>query len=149
MRKRPAQQANTKAMPKRYINPPTLFSSLPHGFSQAVVTRGVTTIYISGQVAWDARKQIVGGSDLGAQTRKALSNLRAAVEAAGGALPDVVALRLYVVNYRPESAAAIGIALREFLPEKQAPASTWIGVAALARPEFLIEIEAVAVLEGD
>jgi len=100
-------------------------------------------------VAWDAQKQIVGGLDLRGQTRKALSNLQTAVEAAGGALADVVALRLYVVDYRPEDAAAISMALREFFPEKQAPASTWVGVAALARPEFLIEIEAVAVLEGN
>ena len=136
-------------MPKRYINPPTLFSSLPHGFSQAVVSRGGTTVHISGQTAWDVQKQIIGGSDLGAQTRKALSNLRAAVEAAGGTLTDVVALRLYVVNYKPEDAAVIGTALREFFPANQAPASTWVGVSALAVADFLIEIEAVAVLEKD
>ena len=62
-------------------------------------------------------------------------------------LADVVALRLYVVNYKPEDAAVVGQALREFFPGDQAPASTWIGVAALSREEFLIEIEAVAVLE--
>jgi enamine deaminase RidA (YjgF/YER057c/UK114 family) len=135
-------------MPKRYINPPTLFPSLQHGFSQAVVSRGGTTIYISGQTAWDAQKQLVGGPNLGAQTKQALRNLRAAVEAAGGVLADVVALRLYVVNYKSEAAAAVSQALREFFPGEQAPASTWIGVAALAMEEFLIEIEAVAVLEG-
>jgi enamine deaminase RidA (YjgF/YER057c/UK114 family) len=134
-------------MPKRYINPPTLFPSLQHGFSQAVTSRGGTTIYISGQTAWDAQKQLVGGHSLGAQTKQALRNLRAAVEAAGGVLADVVALRLYVVNYKPEDAAAVGQALREFFAGKQAPASAWVGVAALAREEFLIEIEAVAVLE--
>jgi enamine deaminase RidA (YjgF/YER057c/UK114 family) len=77
-----------------------------------------------------------------------LSNLQEAVEAAGGALADVVALRLYLVNHKPEDAAAVGQALREFFPGEQAPASTWVGVAALAMEEFLIEIEAVAVLEG-
>jgi enamine deaminase RidA (YjgF/YER057c/UK114 family) len=134
-------------MPERYINPPTLFPSLSHGFSQAVISRGGTTIYISGQTAWDAQKQLVGGRNLGAQTRQALRNLRAAVEAAGGMLADVVALRLYVVNYKPEDAAAVGEALRDFFPSEQAPATTWVGVAALAMEEFLIEIEAVAVLE--
>ena len=137
-----------EAMPKRYINPPTLFPSLQYGFSQAVISRGGTTIYISGQTAWDAQMQLVGGRNLGAQTQQALCNLRAAVEAAGGILADVVALRLYIVNYKPEDAAAVGQALREFFPGEQAPASTWIGVTALAREEFLIEIEAVAVLEG-
>jgi enamine deaminase RidA (YjgF/YER057c/UK114 family) len=76
-----------------------------------------------------------------------LSNLRAAVEAAGGALADLVALRLYVVNYKLQDATAVGQALREFFPGEQAPASTWIGVAALARKDFLIEIDAAAVLE--
>jgi len=134
-------------MLKRYINPPTLFTSLQHGFSQAVTSRGGTTIYISGQTAWDAQKQLVGGRNLSEQARQALRNLRAAVEAAGGVLADVVALRVYVVNYKPEDAAAVGQALREFFPGEQPPASTWVGVAALAREEFLIEIEAVAVLE--
>ncbi len=134
-------------MPKRYINPPTLFPSLQHGFSQAVTSRGGTTIYISGQTAWDAQKQLVGGRNLSEQARQALRNLRAAIEAAGGVLADVVALRVYVVNYKPEDAVAVGQALREFFPGEQPPASTWVGVAALAREEFLIEIEAVAVLE--
>ena len=62
-------------------------------------------------------------------------------------MADVVALRVYVVNYKPDNAAAVGQALREFFPGDQAPASTWVGVTALAREEFLIEIEAVAVLE--
>jgi 2-iminobutanoate/2-iminopropanoate deaminase len=134
-------------MPKRYINPPTLFPSLQHGFSQAVISRGGTTIYVSGQTAWDAQKRLVGGRDLGAQTKQALRNLRTAVEAAGGVLADVVALRLYVVNYKPHDAAAVSQALREFFPGEQVPATTWVGVAALAMEEFLIEIEAVAVLE--
>jgi enamine deaminase RidA (YjgF/YER057c/UK114 family) len=134
-------------MPKRYINPPTLFPSFQHGFSQAVTSRGGTTIYISGQTAWDAHKQLVGGHNLSEQTKQALRNLRAAIEAAGGVLADVVALRVYMVNYKPEDAAAVGQALREFFPGEQPPARTWVGVAALAREEFLIEIEAVAVLE--
>jgi 2-iminobutanoate/2-iminopropanoate deaminase len=86
-------------MPKRYVNPPTLFPTLQYGFSQAVASGGGTTIYISDQTAWDVQKRI-------------LSNLRAAVEAAGGALADVVALRIYVVNYKPQDAAAVGQALR-------------------------------------
>lgn len=134
-------------MTKEYINPDSLFSSLPHGFSQIVAAGGGKTIYISGQTAWDARKQIVGGTDLAQQTRQALRNVQAAVGAAGGTLADVVALRLYIVNYRPEQAGTVGNVLREFFSEDQRPASTWIGVSALAVTDFLIEIEATAVLE--
>lgn len=57
-------------MPKEYLNPPQLFPSRPYGFSQLVVTHGGKTVYPSGQAAWDAGQQIIGGDDLGAQTRQ-------------------------------------------------------------------------------
>jgi enamine deaminase RidA (YjgF/YER057c/UK114 family) len=134
-------------MPKEYIDPPALFRSQDHGFSQAVMASGTRTVYVSGQTAWDATKQLVGGDDLAAQARQALRNVRIAVEASGGTVTDIVSLRLYVVGYRPESAAAVGGALRECLTEGVMPATTWIGVASLADPGFLIEVEATAVLE--
>lgn len=135
------------AMPKQYINPDSLFPSVQHGFSQIVAASGGKTIYTSGQTAWDANRQIIGGANLAQQARQALRNIQAAVEAAGGELSDVVALRIYIVNYQPEQADAVGSALREFFPEERRPASTWIGVASLAVPDFLIEIEATAVVE--
>jgi enamine deaminase RidA (YjgF/YER057c/UK114 family) len=134
-------------MPKKYINPDSLFPSLEHGFSQIVAASGRTTIHISGQTAWDRNKQIVGGRDLAAQTRQALRNVRTAIEAPGRTLADIVALRLYIVDYKREQANAIGAALREFFPKEKPPASTWIGISSLAVPDFLIEIEATAVLE--
>jgi enamine deaminase RidA (YjgF/YER057c/UK114 family) len=132
---------------KQAINPPAVFRSLEHGFSQAVMATGTRTLYVSGQTAWDSRKHLVGGADLEAQARQAFSNLRAVVEAAGGTLADVVAVRIYVVDYRPEKAASVGGAFREFFSADVKPASTWIGVASLADPGFLIEIEATAVLD--
>jgi enamine deaminase RidA (YjgF/YER057c/UK114 family) len=134
-------------MPKEYVNPNTLFSSLPHGFSQAVIASGRRVVFVSGQTAWDVQKNIVGGDSLLEQTRQALRNVQAAIEATGGTLKDVVALRIYIVNYEVESASAVGSALREFFSPENLPASTWIGVATLAVPEFLIEIEATAVLD--
>jgi enamine deaminase RidA (YjgF/YER057c/UK114 family) len=133
-------------MPKEYLNPASLFRSVDHGFSQAVLAHGGKTLYVSGQTAWDADRRIVGGSDLAAQARQAFANVQRAVEAAGGTLADVVALRIYVVDYVPAKAAAVGGALRAAFPGPALPASTWIGVAALADPDFLIEIEATAVL---
>ncbi len=134
-------------MPQEYLNPDSLFPSLEIGFSQIVIASGRKTVYISGQTAWDANKQIIGGANLAEQTKQAFRNLQTAVEAAGGNLTDVVALRIYIVNYKREEAEAIGSALREFFPESSRPASTWIGVECLAVPDFLIEIEATAVLE--
>ena len=134
-------------MPKEHINPGNLFPSIQHGFSQIVTSLGGKTVYISGQTAWDAEKRIVGGMNLSEQTRQALRNVQAAVEAAGGTLADVASLRIYVVNYKPADAGPIGDALREFFPGESPPATTWIGVSSLAVEEFLVEIEAIAVVE--
>ena len=134
-------------MPKEYLNPNSLFSSLPYGFSQVVIASGRKMVFISGQTAWDARKNIVGGDSVLEQARQAFRNLEKAMEAAGGTLKDIVALRIYVVDYQAESGTAVGTALREFFSPENPPASTWIGVSALAVPEFLIEIEATAVLD--
>ena len=134
-------------MPKEYLNPNSLFSSLPHGFSQVVIATGRKLVFISGQTAWDPRKNIVGGDSVLEQARQAFRNLETAMGAAGGTLKDVVALRIYVVDYQAESGTAVGTALREFFSPENPPASTWIGVSTLAVPEFLIEIEATAVLD--
>ena len=134
-------------MPNERINPDSLFPSREHGFSQIVTASGRKTIYISGQTAWDKHRQIIGGRDLGQQARQALRNVQTAIEAVGGTLTDIVALRIYIVDYRPDQAETVGGALREFFPEDTRPASTWIGVSALAVPDFLIEIEATAVQE--
>ena len=134
-------------MTKQQINTPMVFKSMEHGFPQAVVTTGTKTLYVSGQVAWDAQRRLVGGADLEAQARQAFLNLRSVVEASGAALSDVVSLRIYVVNYKVESAVAIGSIFREFFSRDAAPATTWVGVAALADPSFLIELEATAVLD--
>ena len=134
-------------MPKEYINPNSLFPSLPHGFSQVVIASGKKMVFVSGQTAWDTQKNIVGGDSVLEQARQVFRNLEKAMEAAGGTLKDVVALRIYVMDYQAESGTAVGTALREFFSPENPPANTWIGVSALADPEFLIEIEATAVLD--
>jgi len=104
-------------------------------------------VFVSGQTAWDAQKNVIGGDSVLEQARQAFRNLETAMEAADGTLKDVVALRIYVVDYQAESGTAVGTALTEFFSSENAPASTWIGVTALADPEFLIEIEATALLD--
>jgi 2-iminobutanoate/2-iminopropanoate deaminase len=134
-------------MKKNAVNPPSVFRSLDHGFSQAVVASGGQTLYVSGQVAWDSQKRLVGGTDLEEQARQAFTNLRAVVEASGATLADVVSLRIYIVDYRPEKALPVGRVFREFFSGDVKPASTWVGVAALADPGLLIEVEATAVFD--
>ncbi len=131
---------------KRHLNPDQLFNSLQYGFSQVVAAQGRTTVYISGQVAWDETGAIVGRGDLAAQTRKALENVAAAVAAAGGTLADVVSMRIYVVAGYMNDSRAIREALLDFFPANP-PTTTWIAVPALANEEFLVEIEPIAVLD--
>jgi enamine deaminase RidA (YjgF/YER057c/UK114 family) len=121
------------------------FGASTTAFSQVVVASGARTVYISGQTAWNANKEIVGRT-LGEQARQALDNVRLAVESAGGNLGDVVSLRIYIVRKGDQTLEPVGAALKEWFPTKP-PATTWIGVSSLAVPDFVIEIEAVAVLD--
>jgi enamine deaminase RidA (YjgF/YER057c/UK114 family) len=115
-------------------------------FSQVVAATGAVTIYISGQVAMDAEGNLVGPDDIPAQARQVYANLRTALEAAGATPADVTKLTTYVVNYRSEYLAAISEARVEVLGT-DLPASTLIGVPALAQHGFLIEVEAIAVTD--
>jgi enamine deaminase RidA (YjgF/YER057c/UK114 family) len=134
-------------MTKEYINPPQLFPSLQYGFSQMVASQGGRMVFLSGQVAWDEKQQIVGPGDLAAQTWQTFKNIESALHAAGGNLADAVSLRIYIVEEKLEESHHISEALKRFFLAEQAPATTWIGVRALANKEFLIEIEVIAVIE--
>lgn len=134
-------------MTKEHINPPELFPSLQYGFSQIVTSPAGKLVFLSGQVAWDEGQRIVGPGDLRAQTWQSLRNVETAVAAAGGELADVVSMRIYIVEEKLGESAVISEALKSFFPAEQAPATTWIGVRALANEAFLIEIEAIAVLK--
>lgn len=134
-------------MPKDHLNPPELFPSLQYGFSQIVTSTGGKTVHLSGQVAWDATQQIVGPGDLRAQVWQSLRNVETALQAVGGALTDVVSMRIYIVESVMEQTGHVREGLLAFFPPEHAPATTWIIVRGLANPEFLVEIEAIAVIE--
>ena len=134
-------------MPKEYLNPKDLFHSLQYGFSQVVTTSGGKTVHLSGQVGWDEREEMAVGSDLGAQLRQAVRNIETAMRAASGSLHDVVSMRLYIVEEKRHEMHVVSGVLKEFFPVERAPATTWIIVRGLANEEFLIEIEAVGVIE--
>ena len=134
-------------MPKKYLNPTGLFPSLQYGFSQGVSSQGGSTIFLSGQVAWDENQQIVGHNDLQAQTWQTFKNIDVAMQAAGGTIADVVSMRIFIVEDMLDQGHHISQALTAQFSQEQAPATTWIGVRSLADKEFLIEIEAIAVIE--
>lgn len=133
-------------MNNEIINPDALYASVQMGFSHAVKSVGNVTIHCSGQVAWDQDNNVVGAGDVGAQARQALANLKVVLEASGAQVSDIVRLRTYVVNHNPSLLEPIGQAIGEFYGDVIPAANTWIGVQALALPDFLIEIEATAVV---
>ncbi|MBK6712014.1 MAG: RidA family protein [Chloroflexi bacterium] len=133
-------------MSKTSLNPDSLFNSLQFGFSQIVVAQGSRMVYFSGQVAWDKHQNIIGANDLRAQVWQSLRNVETAVTTAGGALADIVALRIYIIHDWMDRTAPVSEGLKAFFPSDHPPATTWIGVQSLARPEFLIEVEGTAVI---
>ncbi len=116
-------------------------------FSQVVVSSGLRTIYVAGQVSIDVHGALVGAGDLAAQTTQVMRNVGLALSAAGASYADIVKITTYVVNYQPEHRSIIGQARAPFFQGMPPPASTLVGVSALALPEWLVEIEAVAVVD--
>ena len=135
-------------MNKEFLNPPDL-PNWPQAFSQVVIVKSgaARTIYIAGQVAVDKNKNLIGEGDLRVQAGQAFKNLEIALAAAGATTADVVKLNIYVKNYKPADATVISEALRRAFPHLHLPASTWLGVETLAEEGFLIEVDAIAVVE--
>jgi enamine deaminase RidA (YjgF/YER057c/UK114 family) len=126
------------------INPDGL--ATPQSYTHVVAATGSRLLFVSGQVAEDVEGDLVGAGDLAAQARLAFANVGRAL-AAGGARPDQVArITIYVVGLRPEHLAAISEARTAVFGEHK-PADTLLGVATLAEPGRLIEVEAIAVLD--
>jgi 2-iminobutanoate/2-iminopropanoate deaminase len=116
----------------------------PPAYAQAVKVEGARTVlYLSGQVAYDAKGGTAHAGDFKAQARAALRAVKDQIEAGGGTLKDVVKVNTYLTDIRHR--AEYGPIREEFFGKKM-PAHTLVAVAALAQPEFLIEVEAVAVL---
>lgn len=128
------------------INPDTLYPSVQYGFSHATLDEATGTLHLSGQVAWDKDYTVVGGSDVGLQARQALANIKAVLASQGLGPEAVLRLRTFVVNYDVSMLGAIAPELAAFYGDVVPAANTVVGVQALAMPEFLIEIEAIATI---
>jgi enamine deaminase RidA (YjgF/YER057c/UK114 family) len=134
-------------MAREAINPEDMYDSVRYGFSHAIVHRGARTIECAGQVAWDDDGALVGAGDLAAQTAQVFRNLRKILAHAGATPADVVRMRTYVVGHTPDKLDIIGPAIAAFFGDATPSANTLVGVAVLALPEFLIEVEVTAVLD--
>ncbi len=126
-------------MPVQFINPATIHT--PTGYSHVAKTGNLVSI--AGQLSIDKDGNVVGEGDIQAQTKQALSNLEEAVKAAGGAKEDIASIRVYMTNR--DDLEGMRQARGNFW-EGTPPASTLLFISGLVRPEFLIEIEALAVV---
>ena len=116
-------------------------------FSQVVSAAGNRTVYMAGQVSIDESGALIGAGDLAAQTEQAMRNVGLALAAVGASYADIVKITTFVVDYKPDHRTIIGKARAPFFANRTLPASTLVGVAALALPEWLVEIEAIAVVD--
>src|SRR3954462_15259272 len=123
----------------RRTNPPEL--SKPTGYTHVVEASGGRTVYISGQIAYDKDGKVVGEGDMKAQAEQVFRNLQTALTAAGAKFSDVVKMTSYITDMS-KAQAVRDVRARYF--SDAAPASTFVEVKGLVRPELLLEIEIVA-----
>lgn len=133
-------------MKVEFLNPPTLCPTF--GWTHVVTTQGGKMVHISGQVSVNERGEVVGVGDLQAQTEQVFVNLQHALAAAGATFRDVVKTSLFVVGLKPEHVPILRAVRARYLNPEHPPASTLVGVTALVGPEWLIEIEATAIVPG-
>jgi enamine deaminase RidA (YjgF/YER057c/UK114 family) len=118
----------------------------PVGYSHVVEITGGKMIYIAGQVALDAAGNIVGEGNYRAQLEQVFANLNTALESAGASFRNVVKLNYYIVDRVDRSEFFAYREVRDkYVDTANPPVATVVIVSGLFRPEFLIEIEAVAV----
>ena len=130
-----------------HVNPDDMHQN--PAFSQAVVVEGAArTIYIGGQNAVDADGQIVGAGDLAAQTEQVLKNVETVLAAAGAGRDDVVKWTILVVDGQDINAGFEAFQ-RVWGPSARPPIITFAFVAGLANPEFLVEIEVIAITSAE
>ena len=120
---------------KEYINPCAGYTN-----TVSVISGKIKTIYISGQVG--------EGKDLEAQIRSSFQNLKKQLEDAGAQFSDVVKMHTYIVRYKESDLDIFRNVRREILGEKDMPTNTLVGVYSLFKDEYLVEMEAVAVIEA-
>lgn len=110
---------------------------------------GFSWIMLSGVAALDDSLQVVGVGDLRAQTRFVLETIKADVERQGGTMDDVCRVRVFMTSLTPDDFRVVHEERAKFFHRDHYPASTLVKVAALIKPELLIEIDADVVLLDD
>jgi len=127
-----------------FINPKGL--AAPHGYTHVITTKPGKMVFISGQVAMDAQGHLVGKGDLRAQTKQVFENLKTALAASGATFDDVVKITWYVKGYNPQLLPILRDVRDEYVKKEAPPTSTLVGVTSLFQDDYLLEVDAVAVI---
>lgn len=130
----------------RLSNPAML--AKPNGYSHVAEVMSGRTVYIAGQVSLDKAGQLVGKDDFRAQVEQVFANVNEAVKAAGGSMHDVIKLNYYCADRVDRSLIAAVREIRDrYVNTQSPPVSTFVFISSLVRPEWMIEVEAVAVVD--
>ncbi len=122
-----------------FINPPGL--TRPTGYTHVVVSADGRTAYIAGQVAFDSTGKVVGVGDFQAQAEQVFANLRRALASVGASFGDVVKTTTFLTDLK--NLPALRDTRARYFDATHPPANTLVPVTTLARPDLLLEIEAV------
>ncbi len=134
----------TQAGQVQYLNPEALNQN-PAFTNVVVVTGPVKTVYVGGQDAVDASGTLIGKGDLSAQTEQVLKNIQAALAAGGAEVEHIIKWNIFIVEGQPIRAGFE--AFQRFWGNRpNPPVITVVFVAALANPDFLVEMDAIAVV---
>jgi enamine deaminase RidA (YjgF/YER057c/UK114 family) len=117
-----------------------------NGYSHVIVAEPGKMVFIAGQVANDHDGKLVGKGDLRAQTVQVFENLKLALAAAGASFDDVVKIGWYVKEFKPEYLPVLREVRNQYVNSTRLPTSTLVGVQSLFQPDYLIEVEAIAVI---
>jgi len=126
------------------LTPVGLFK--PAAYTQVVVAQRRRMVFVAGQVSIDADGKLVAPGDFAGQVKQVFANLRTALKGAGASPADVTKLTIFVVGYTAALRAVIGEARAAIFRAGELPASTLVGVQSLADPGYLLEVEAIAVV---
>ena len=132
------------SMTLELINPDD--RTVPTSYTQVIAAKGGHLVFVAGQAADDTHGNLVGVGDLAVQARQAFSNVGRALAAAGARPEQVTKLTIYVVHHRPEYLPIISDG-RIAVFGNHRPADTLVGVETLAEPGYLIEVDAIAVID--
>ncbi len=129
-----------------FYNPETMAKPVST-YSQVAEINDGKLVFIAGQVALDPASKFVGEGDFRAQVEQIFKNIKLAVEASGGSMDDVIKTNYYVAeSVDPGQYSAVREVRDQYINKAAPPTSTFVVVKRLVRPEYLIEVEAIAVV---